>query len=84
MNDNSTNIQPLKIQDLHLAVTLLTLKYLLIDLDKSAPNKTQFVFKRTESIDTAIQNYWNNRLEVNPLEYANNLKALKTRLYSRF
>ncbi len=84
MNDNTTSNQPLKIQDLHLAVTLLTLKYSLVDLDKSIPSRTQFIFKRTESIDTAIQSYWGNSLKVNPLEYANNLKALKTRLYNRF
>lgn len=76
--------QVLKIADLHLAVALITLKYLLLRLEKSTPNKTLFVFKRTESIDTAIQSYWNNKLEVSPLEYANNLKTLKTRLYSTF
>lgn len=47
--------------DLGLASALATLGYELWEIDKANPRKAQFIFKRDEGIDKAVNDYWNNR-----------------------
>lgn len=68
--------------DLGLATALITLKYELINLDKSNPKKVRFVFKEEKGIEQAMLKYWNNDTKVPALTFFNNLKTLKNRLYS--
>jgi len=68
--------------DLGLATTLLTLNYELIELEKTNPKKTRFVFKESGDINQTINHYWNNEITVSALSFFNNLKTLKNRLYS--
>jgi len=68
--------------DLGLATTLITLKYELINLDKSNPKKVRFVFKEEKGIEQAMLKYWDNKIKVPALTFFNNLKTLKNRLYS--
>ena len=68
--------------DLGLVSCLLTLKCPLYKIDKSSPHKVQFFFKRIGELDKAVEGYWNNTLKVSPLEFFNNIKLIKNRIYS--
>jgi hypothetical protein len=68
--------------DLCLATCLVTLGYELWHLDKTNPKKVQFIFKRAADIDSAVDNYWQNKLKLNARSLFDNQKMLKNRIYS--
>jgi len=68
--------------DLGLASSLVTVGYTVESLDRSDPQKIQFIFDRKNNIDDVIQAYWSHELSVSPLAYFNNVKMLKNRIYS--
>ncbi|MBN1325873.1 hypothetical protein JW977_02750 [Candidatus Falkowbacteria bacterium] len=85
MTKNCSQLQPSEIFltfDLGLASVLVSLDYELVGLDKTNSKKVQFIFKRAESIDLAINNYWQDNLKVNARTLFDNIKMLKNRIYS--
>ena len=68
--------------DLGLAAALVTTNFSLISLDRSNLQKVQFVFRRSDGMDEAVDAYWANRLEVKARTYFDSLKMLKNRIYS--
>jgi hypothetical protein len=65
-----------------LALTAAISMYIPLDsIDKSNPNRAEFVFKREEGIDQLIQSYWRGDLKVEPKLYFSQLKIIKSRLY---
>lgn len=68
--------------DIGLSSVLLSLGFALDSLDKTNPQKVQFIFQRNESLDEAIQLYWAKKLTLEPQILLANLKLLKNRLYS--
>jgi hypothetical protein len=70
-----------KTSDLALA-TILSLYYNIDSIDKQNPRKVIFVFKKQNDLGELIETYWKCELRVEPQAYFNQLKALKTRLYS--
>lgn len=66
--------------DLAIATTI-SLFYPLDCLDKTNPKRVQFIFKRSDGMDQFIEMYWKGEIKVNPLEYFQQLKFLKSRLY---
>lgn len=68
--------------DLGLAAGLVSAGCPVSHLDKSQPQKVQFMFERKEGLDEVIQLYWANSLQVSALEYFNSIKMLKNRIYS--
>jgi hypothetical protein len=69
--------------DLGLASALATFGYELWAVDKANPSKAQFIFRRDEGIDGAVNDYWNNNLAVNARSIIDNQKMIKNRLYSQ-
>lgn len=69
--------------DLSLCCALLAVGFSLRELDYSNPSKVGFLFAREGNFDQAVEDYWNDKLLVNPRQYFNILKDLKSRLYSR-
>jgi hypothetical protein len=67
--------------DLALA-TAISLWYPLDAIDKTNPRKATFLFKKDEKFDELLESYWRRELKVEPQAYFNELKAIKTRLYS--
>lgn len=63
--------------------TAISLFYPIWGIDKSNPQKAEFLFKREEGLDELIQNYWSNSLKVSPLAYFQQLKVIKSRLYEQ-
>ena len=68
--------------DLGLAAALLSTGQGIQGLNKTNPKEVEFVFKRTDKLDEAIQNYWNDRTTVKAQTYWNNSKRLKNQIYS--
>ncbi|MEK9170775.1 MAG: DUF5659 domain-containing protein [Patescibacteria group bacterium] len=68
--------------DLGLASVLLTLKYELLELDRSYPKKIRFIFKRERNIEQVINDYFEDKIEVPAQSLLQNQKILKNRIYS--
>ncbi len=68
--------------DLGLAAVLITLKYELLELDKSNPKKIRFLFKRVMGIEQVISDYWDDKIHLPAQSLLNNQKMLKNRIYS--
>jgi UTP-glucose-1-phosphate uridylyltransferase len=68
--------------DLGLAAVLLTLKYELLELDRSYPKKIRFVFKRERNIEQVINDYFDDKIELPAQSLLQNQKNLKNRIYS--
>jgi len=66
--------------DLALAAAI-SLWFPIDSIDKTNPNKAEFVFIREEGLDQLIEGFWRNELKVSPLAYFNQLKSIKTRLH---
>lgn len=68
--------------DIFLSSVLLSLDFTLERLDRSIPRKVQFIFQRTDTLEEAVQAYWDKTLRLEPQTVLTNLKLLKNRLYS--
>lgn len=71
-----------KTSDLGLATALITFGFDLIDLDKSIPSKVIFVFQSDKEIANRVNMYWSDNLKLSVRRYFENLKMLKTQIYS--
>lgn len=69
------------ISDLALATTI-SLFFPIEAIDRQNPNKVQFLFKRNRNLTKLIKNYWQGKLRIEPQNYFNQLKAIKSRIYS--
>jgi len=68
--------------DLGLATVLVTLKYELLELDRSNPKKVRFIFKRERNIEQMMSDYFNDKIKLPALSLFTNQKNLKNRIYS--
>lgn len=68
--------------DLGCVSALVSLHFELISINKQNPRKAQFIFLSTTELEKAVNEYFSDRLLVNPRTYFDNIKMLKNRLYS--
>lgn len=61
--------------------TAISLYHPLETVDRTNPQKAQFIFKRDESLNQLIETYWKQELRIEPQTYFNQLKVIKSRLY---
>jgi len=66
--------------DMSLAAALY-LFYPLEAIDKQNPRKAVFCFKRDDTLDEIVENFWRGALKIDPQLYFNALRAMKSRLY---
>lgn len=69
------------ISDLGLASAIFSSGIAIVDLDKSNPRKVKFIFQNSKALETISNDYWNGVLSVNALEFFQNIRVLKNRLY---
>ncbi len=69
-------------QDLNLATCLISLDYELRSIDKTNPQKNQFLFQRYPGLEIAIEHYWNDNLKINARTLFDNQRLLKNRIYA--
>jgi len=68
--------------DFDLAVFLICKEYELETIDTKAGKRLVFVFKKDDRmIMDTIDEYWSNKTTVNPLDFVNVRKNLKSRIY---
>ena len=68
--------------DLGVAAALLCAEFELLALDRANKRKVLFVFRKAKGIDDTANAYFADRLELNARAFFDQLKALKSRLYS--
>lgn len=69
--------------DLSLATALVSCGFSICDIEKTPYNgRSIFIFGRVNGLDKTIQAFWSDELLVNPKQYFDVLKHIKTRLYS--
>lgn len=68
--------------DLGCAAALLSKNCIMIYMDKTDPRKVKFIFDKDRVIHKIVEDYWLDRLNVKARTYFNNIKMIKTRIYS--
>ena len=67
--------------DISLVSALLSCGCKLEAIDRSNSSRALFIIERTKELDGLIQGYWSHTLKVDPLDYFNVLREIKTRLH---
>lgn len=75
------NLNWFKTSDLALA-SVISLFIPLEEINKENPRKADFVFKQSKKLEEIIKQYWNRELQIEPRQFFDQIKAIKTRLYS--
>lgn len=81
MSIKPTAQQFYKTSDLGL-VTTLSLHFPVITIDRNNPNKVLFVFDQTSELNDFVNKYWRSEIVVEPQTFTNQIKNIKTRIYS--
>ena len=68
--------------DLGCAAALISLGFDLNYLNKTNLKKVEFIFTNKKEIEKRADDYFSDKLKVNPRAYFDNLKMLKNRIYS--
>ncbi len=68
--------------DLGCCAALISRGFNLINVDRSEHRRSLFVFEACPEIEQAANDFWADRLEVNARTYFDNIKMLKSRIYS--
>lgn len=76
------NVPLLTTADLTLAATLLAMGFDVLGIDMSNPKRQLFHFQKTLEIDSVIENYWNKKIVLSPIDVANSRRELITRIKS--
>ena len=69
------------LSDIDISSTLICKGYELVDIALNNQNKATFIFRQHLTISKTIEDFWGNRIEIHPLEFANVRKNLKSRIY---
>ena len=70
-----------KTSDLSLATTI-SLNFPIVAIEKDNPHRVVFLFDPTDKLTEFIDSYWKKEVRVEPQQFANQIKNLKTRIYS--
>ncbi|MBT3249838.1 MAG: hypothetical protein HN846_00050 [Candidatus Pacebacteria bacterium] len=63
-------------------VTTLSIFFPIKSIDRSNPRKANFLFDQTPELSKFIEKYWNKQIKVEPQQFFNQLKSIKTRIYA--
>jgi hypothetical protein len=80
--DNNSDSDVFTTYDLGLATALLTVGYKLENLDRSNGRRVLFIFEHKTGIEITSNRFFSDDLKVKARSYFDNLKAIKTKLYS--
>jgi len=80
MNQSINQNKTYSTENLALA-TAISLWFPLESIDRANPRKVRFEFLQSKQLDELIESFWKHEVRVEPLEFFNALKALKSRIY---
>ena len=67
--------------DLSLAATI-SLFFPIDSIDRQDPRRATFFFLRDKKLDELTESYWRGKIRVEPQAFFNQLRIIKSRLYS--
>lgn len=70
------------LRDLGIVAALVTCGFEIVFTHRDATGRVQFVFEETIALDQAIEKYYADSLQVSARKLVDNIKMLKTRIYS--
>ena len=74
-----------RIKDMYSAAVLRTLKFPLIDLERSESNFVFFIFDDTkQTAEETLRLHWDGQLQINSRDFVESIRELKTRLHGLF
>lgn len=76
------NADNYKTNDFALAVTLLCYGFNILELDRTNPRRVYFIYNQSEALESAVSDFWDNKLTVNPKTFLSTQKELKARVFS--
>lgn len=82
MNKNISANKYLLTFDIGLSAVIVSRGFPLVSVNKSNPKKVQFVFQKSNELNSIVEKYWTKSLEIEPQTLLSNLKMLKNRIYS--
>lgn len=68
--------------DFALTASLLALNFKVLRLDKKGSGKVIFAFNDSDNLNQAVEDYWQDKLTINPKAFFNAQKELKARMYA--
>jgi hypothetical protein len=71
-----------KIRDLNLAAALASCGFGAPEIERDVGGQAYFIFIKTRELEQAISDYWADTLSVHARQHSDNIKTLKTRIYS--
>ena len=74
--------QTTKIRDLGLAAALASCGFEMRETERDVGGQTYFLFIKTDELERAVSDYWADTLSVKARKYSDNIKMLKSRIYS--
>jgi hypothetical protein len=77
----STTLDYYETSDLGLAAALLACSVLLVKVNKDNPKRAVFIFIESIEVKGLVEAYWNGSMTVSALNYFENTKRLKSRIY---
>ena len=81
MKNEITPLNFYRTSDLGL-ITTLSLHFPIKNIDRRNPRKVLFVFDQTDQLNDFVDKYWRNEIAVEPQTFTNQIKNIKTRIYS--
>lgn len=79
---NNSNENYYFTHDLSLTTTL-SLEFSIESTQVAEGNKVVFLFKKTRLLNLYVTRYWRGEIKVDPIKFFNQLKHIKTLIYSR-
>ncbi len=76
------SVREIMLSEFPLAITLIALGYQPSSLDESSPHKVNFIFEETEAVQKVIEGYWKGSLLIEPKQFWNVSRELKSRIRS--
>lgn len=64
-------------------VTTLSLNFKILKTEKDGNSRITFWFENSEDLSDFVERYWRGEVLIKPIEYFNQLKVIKTLIYSK-
>lgn len=75
-------LEVIKTSDFTLTATLLCLGFDILGIDKTNMKRVIFYFKKVTECEAAIQDFRNNRIQVNPKDFVSAQREIKSTIYT--
>lgn len=73
-----------KSSDLAIVAFLYLLGHTLIEVKNTKFGKSFFIFKNSKKLERDLEDFWQKDAKVEPQEYFDSIKKIKTRIYQNY